>query len=121
MTYSPGQVLLICWPNSRRTGRKTRPALVVSSLKYNQQGSDVICACITSNTSRPPEGEDLPVPDTDPEFLATRLRYSSMVRCGKLFTFDCSDQHSTLGRFTSAFMDRVKARILSVIQGTQGG
>lgn len=94
-----------------------RTALVVSSRSYNSQGADVVCACITKNLQRPPEAEDIPVLADGPEFAASGLKFPSMVRCGKLFTFDCTEQHAKLKRFSDQFMTEVSRRILAVFGG----
>jgi hypothetical protein len=40
-----------------------------------------------------------------------------MVRCGKLFTFDCREAHAVLGRFSVQFMGDVSRRVLAIFDG----
>lgn len=51
MAYSAGDVILVPFPYRDRLAEKTRPAVVISSEKYNQ-GGDVIVAAITSHAAR---------------------------------------------------------------------
>lgn len=51
MTFSDGDVVLVPFPYRDRLAERARPAVVVSSDLYNQQG-DVAVAAITSHAPR---------------------------------------------------------------------
>jgi mRNA interferase MazF len=51
MTYSFGNVLLVPFPFTDQSTIKKRPAIVVSSDRYNQQHIDLILIAVTSQTS----------------------------------------------------------------------
>jgi mRNA interferase MazF len=50
MTYSFGDVLLVPFPFTNQRMAKKRPAIVVSSDRYNQQHIDLILMAVTSQT-----------------------------------------------------------------------
>ena len=50
--YKPGDIVLANFRFTDDTGAKNRPALVISSEKYQKSRGDVIVVAITSNTSR---------------------------------------------------------------------
>ena len=52
MRVQRGDIALIDFPYSDRTGRKIHPALVVRSNTWNQQIDDTILAVITSSLQR---------------------------------------------------------------------
>ncbi len=51
MAFSAGDVVLVPFPYRDQSGERTRPAVVVSCLAYNQVG-DLIIAAITSHAPR---------------------------------------------------------------------
>jgi len=50
--YRRGDVVLVAFAFSEETGRKLRPALVVSSQGYHRGRQEIIVAAITSNVRR---------------------------------------------------------------------
>ena len=50
--YSPGDIVLVEFSFTDGTGSKRRPALIISSDKYNKNRREVILAAITSNIER---------------------------------------------------------------------
>jgi mRNA interferase MazF len=53
MSYKFGEVVLIQFPFTNQQGKKSRPAVVVSSHAYNENKPDVILAAITSQIHTP--------------------------------------------------------------------
>ena len=49
--YKPGDVILVPFPFGETAGGKKRPALVVSSLEYNQATGELVIAQITGRLS----------------------------------------------------------------------
>lgn len=111
MSLAPGTVLVVQWPNSDGQASKGRPAVVVSSTTYNSNGTDVLIALITSNLARQDAG-DIPILDSDPEFKRTKLRESSVIRAGKLMTFDTRNRHQVLGRIPNRILSNVLVGII---------
>lgn len=86
-THGPlrrGDVVLVPFPFADLSGSKVRPATIVSA---DPQGPELIVAFITSVlTNRSPRGAEVEVSPTDPEFQATGLKTSSIIRMDKLVT-----------------------------------
>ena len=79
-----GDVVLVPFPFADMTGRKMRPAVVVSA---NPQGSETIVAFITSvMTNRSPRGAEIELIRSDPEFGVSGLKVDSLIRLDKLVT-----------------------------------
>ncbi|HCF99374.1 MAG TPA: hypothetical protein DEV93_02385 [Chloroflexi bacterium] len=53
-SYRRGDVVLVDVEFTDRSGSKLRPAVVLSTLGYNQMGRDVVIVPITSNLNTPP-------------------------------------------------------------------
>jgi len=73
MAFSAGDVVLIPFPFRDRLAERTRPAVVVSALAYNQQG-DLVVAAVTSQAAR--FASDYPLQD----WAAAGLQFPSTVR-----------------------------------------
>lgn len=56
-----GEVVLVDFPFTDRAGARKRPAVVVSSLLYNQRRRDVILMPVTSRLRTPPGFGETPV------------------------------------------------------------
>ncbi len=52
IAYSRGDVVLVGFVFSEETGKKLRPAVVISSTAYNRAREEVVVAAITSNVRR---------------------------------------------------------------------
>ena len=52
IVYNRGDVVLVGFVFSDESGRKLRPAIVISSAAYNRARQEVIVAAVTSNTKR---------------------------------------------------------------------
>ena len=50
--YNRGDVVLVAFVFSDESGRKLRPAVVISSVGYNRARQEVIVAAVTSNVRR---------------------------------------------------------------------
>ena len=52
--YNPGDVILVPYPFGERAGGRKRPALVISSIKHNQETGELLIAQVTSRVSSAP-------------------------------------------------------------------
>lgn len=77
-----GAVVLTVLPFTDLTGRKRRPAVVVSP--ENRPGDDVLVAFVTSFKGDPLDATDLLIRENDPDFTTTGLKRPSVVKLGKL-------------------------------------
>ena len=57
--YNRGDVVLVSFVFSDESGKKLRPALVISSAPYNRARQEVVVAAITSNVKRRVFGDHL--------------------------------------------------------------
>lgn len=87
MSYSRGDVVLVDYPFSDRTGSKVRPALVVQANTLNRRITDTILAAISRSTHRP-SNEQVFIDVSTPDGGRTGLRQNSMIQCANLLTYD---------------------------------
>jgi mRNA interferase MazF len=78
-----GDVVLVPFPFTDLTGRKVRPAVIVSP---DPVGEDIILAFITSVVPSSLLSTDLLLRESHLEFLLTGLRTASVFRMAKLVT-----------------------------------
>lgn len=104
-----GTVVLTPFPFTDLSGRKVRPALVVS--RSDRPGSDVLLAFITSKHSLTPAKSDLPVDNAHPDFAQTGLKVSSVVKLDKLVTVEQSIILGELGEFSAALLNEVNEKL----------
>jgi len=81
VTFEPFDVVVVPFPFTDRKASKRRPALVVSSSRFNEWHKQLVLAMITSTTSEWPS--DVAIT----EWAAASLTVPSKVRF-KLFTLD---------------------------------
>jgi mRNA-degrading endonuclease toxin of MazEF toxin-antitoxin module len=103
-----GWVVLAVYPFTDLTATTRRPALVVSA--SSRPGSDCILAFITSRTATI-ETTDLLLDPAHPDFAASGLRATSLVRCDKLMTLNHTLLTGRLGVFSPRLMAQVDTRL----------
>jgi mRNA interferase MazF len=96
-----GDVVIIDFPYSDRTGSKVRPALVVQSDTLNSIRDDAILAIITSMSSGRPDTEVL-VEIADER--GSGLRFDSYLQCDTLVTLDQSLVVAVIGSLSARMM-----------------
>jgi len=95
-----GDVVLVPFPFADLTGKKVRPAVIVSA---EPQGAELILTFITSVlTNRSPRGAEVEVLRSDAEFRATGLKVDSLIRLDKLVTLSRGVISRRLGTTGSA-------------------
>ncbi len=99
-----GDVVLIDFPYSDRTGSKVRPSLVVQSDALNSIRDDVILAIITSKSSGRPDMEILIEVTDEPR---SGLRFDSYLQCDTLATVDQSLVLNVIGSLSAQAMQKV--------------
>jgi mRNA interferase MazF len=104
-----GTIVLTPFPFTDLTGRKVRPALVVS--RSDRPGSDVILAFISSYRSQALLTTDLLVEDTHADFAITGLKTSSVIKLDKLVTVETSVVLGELGDMPSGLMQQVSKKL----------
>jgi mRNA interferase MazF len=104
-----GDVVLVPFPFADLTGRKMRPAVIVSA---DPQNSELIVAFVTSVlTNCSPRGAEVELPRSDPEFPGTGLKADSPIRLDKLVTLSSGVISRRLGKVGAATKNRVAAML----------
>jgi len=106
MRVSRGDIVLVDYPFSDRTGSKVRPALVVQTDALNHQIDDTILAAISRSTHRA-SATQLHVDISTPDGAATGLRQNSMIQCENLLTYDQALIIAKIGRVTAPLVQQV--------------
>src|SRR4051794_1357892 len=86
MSVHRGDVVIVDYPFSDRTGSKVRPALVVQADALNGRIADTIIALISSTHRASPT--QLLIDVSTPEGHLSGLRHNSSVQCQNLITID---------------------------------
>jgi mRNA interferase MazF len=103
-----GDIVIVDFPYSDRTGSKVRPALVVQSDVWNQRIDDTILALITSSSQRRvgvPTQYFIDVSTVEGQ--RTKLRLNSIVQCENLITHDQRLILRVIGGFSDAAMEKI--------------
>ena len=106
MTVSRGDIVLVDYPFSDRTGSKVRPALVVQANYLNTRIADTILAAISRSTHRA-SATQLFVDISTTDGRATGLRQNSMIPCENLLTFDQRFVIAKIGELSSTLLIQV--------------
>ena len=106
MSVSRGDVVLVDYPFSDRTGSKVRPALVVQVDTLNRRITDTILAAISRSTHRA-SATQLFIDISTPEGIQTGLRQNSMIQCENLLTYDQGLILTKIGGLSTPLMEHV--------------
>jgi mRNA interferase MazF len=106
MRVSRGDIVLVDYPFSDRTGSKVRPALVVQTDALNHRIDDTILAAISRSTHRASPTQ-LHVDISTADGATTGLRQDSIIQCENLLTYDQSLIIARIGRLTPSLLQHV--------------
>ena len=108
MNVQRGDVVMVDWLFSDRTGTKRRPALVVQADAYNAALDDTILALITGSARRRVgAATQLEIDIATPDGMRTGLAIHSVVQCENLVTVDPKLILRIRGRVSAALMQKV--------------
>jgi mRNA interferase MazF len=108
MNVQRGDVVMVDWIYSDRTGSKRRQALVIQADVYNTKLDDNILALITSSTRRRVgAATQLEIDISTPDGRQTGLSINSVVQCENLVTIDRELSYRIRGRLPVALMRRI--------------
>lgn len=110
-TFDPGQILIVMYPFTDQTAAKLRPALVVSSAKFNT-GDDFVVVPLSSRAGA--DEYSYLIPDSAPYFAATKLRTTSSVKFTKPITITADVVCRKLGILPADVLEDIRSRIRSV-------
>jgi mRNA interferase MazF len=108
MSVSRGDIVLVDYPFSDRTGSKVRPARAVQADWLNHRISDTILASISRSVHRASVTQ-LFVDITTLEGAQTGLRQNSMIQCENLLTYDQRLVIAKIGELSGQLLQRVSA------------
>ncbi len=106
MTISRGDIVLVDYPFSDRTGSKVRPALVVQADALNHRITDTILAAVSRSTHRA-SATQLFIDISTRDGSQTGLRQNSMIQCENLLTHDQRLILAKIGGLSAPLMQRV--------------
>jgi mRNA interferase MazF len=108
MNVQRGDVVMVDWIYSDRTGSKRRPALVVQADAYNTMLDDTILALITSSARRRVgSATQLEIDISTPDGQQTGLSIDSVVQYENLVTIDRQLIYRIRGRLSSRLMAKI--------------
>lgn len=109
-----GDIILIKFPFTDLTSVKIRPALVISSDKYNNASNDAIFMLITSKISNS-FMEDLLVDSTHSEFSATGLKQSSLFKIDRIVILSKAIAAKKLGVAGPQIINEISLRLKRIL------
>lgn len=111
MRLQRGDVVLVPFLFTDLTRQKARPAVVVSSERFNAASADVILVAISSKLPATSNDTDLVLQHGSADFQTTGLRVSSVIRTAKLVTLQQSLIYATLGKLGSRVINELDDRL----------
>ena len=110
MIVRRGDIILVDYPFSDRTGAKVRPCLVVQNDHNNQRLDDTIVVTITSNTTRTQqEATQHLISISTPEGQQSGLLFDSAVQCENILTVDRQFVIRKIGDLPDHVMQQIDA------------
>src|SRR5437879_3411575 len=117
MNIQRGDVVMVDWLFSDRTGSKRRPALVVQADVYNVALDDTILALITGSARRRlGAATQLEIDIGSPDGARTGLAINSVVQCENLVTVDRNFILRIRGQLSTALMQKVNACLKAALE-----
>jgi len=107
---SPGDLVLIRFPQADLRAGKLRPALVVAIAPGRL--SDVLLALVTSRVYQAVPGFDEVVDPSATDYAATGLKVRSVIRLARLITVDPTTIEARIGTISPGRLVRVRRRII---------
>jgi mRNA interferase MazF len=89
MNVRRGDVVLVDYPYSDRTGSKVRPCVVVQGDLNNQRLDDTIVVTISSRSQHANEPTQLLIDLSTPAGRQSGLLFTSTIQCANILTVDC--------------------------------
>jgi|SRR3989344_2013505 len=112
--YKRGDVVLVAFPFTDLTTTKMRPAVVVSSEKFNRKFNDVVVAAITSQIPRKISEEEFLLSPEDQK--SAGLPKPSMVKLAKIVTLDQRLIRKNLGHISASTLSEITTVLHSILQ-----
>jgi mRNA interferase MazF len=110
-----GQIVLFRFPYADRKEAKLRPALVIRKLPGDYK--DWLICMITSQLSREESSFDEAISEGDNDFIGSGLKFSSLIRVGRLAVVNKSILLGSIGEISADRLSRIKNKISNWIIG----
>jgi mRNA interferase MazF len=104
-----GQIVLFRFPYSDRKEAKLRPALVIRKLPGAYE--DWLICMITSQLSQEEASFDEIISEGDNDFIGSVLKFSSLIRVGRLAVVNKAILVGTIGEISVDRLTRIKYRL----------
>ena len=111
--YKAGDVVLIPFPFTDLTATKQRPAVILSSNRFNRRQGDIIIAAITSHIPEKLSREDYILSPVDQR--SAGLPKLSIVKLGKIVTIDQQLVRKRLGYLSPKTIKSIISSLFSRI------
>ncbi|MGK5092750.1 type II toxin-antitoxin system PemK/MazF family toxin [Deltaproteobacteria bacterium TL4] len=103
---TPGQILLMEFPQSDLSSGKLRPVLIIKAVKGDFK--DWVVCMVSSQVRQAIQGFDEIVVSTDGDFPESGLKVDSVIRVGRLFTAHESVFKAVMGTISQERLQRVQ-------------
>ena len=113
INYKFGDVVLVPFPFTDLTTTKNRPAVVVSSDRYNSEKNDVILSAITSQSTSPIQNDEYLLTPVDLQLSG--LLKPSIIKIGKIVTIDKRLIRKILGKISNESLDVVEEKLINLL------
>jgi mRNA interferase MazF len=112
MMFKQRDIILIPIPFTDLASQKKRPAIVISSDKYNDTSEDIIVVALTLNVKK----QDFTILITSDDLEDGKLKTTSMIRVDKIYTLNKSIVLKQFGRIKSPVLAKIKTSLLKLIE-----
>lgn len=111
-----GQIVLFTFPQTDLAHGKSRPALLIGQLPGLYD--DWLICMISSQTHQYIDGFDEIMSDDAPEFAASGLKVTSVIRIGRLAVIDGRLLAGAIGEISPERLHRIKSRLATWLMQT---
>ena len=112
--FFPGDLVLVDYPFSDRTGSKVRPALIVQADVFNRRITDTILASISRSTHRA-SATQLFIDISDAGRRSNGVAQNSMIQCENLLTYDQRLIITKIGELPTQLMHQINACLIAAL------
>lgn len=110
-----GDIILVRFPFTDLSSTKVRPALIISSIRFNTLTQNIVCIMITSQDINVGEN-DFVLDDKDAEFRMTGLKKKSVFKTGIIHTLQKTLAARKLGEIGAQTKSEIAKRLHKVIE-----
>lgn len=109
-----GDIVLLPYPFTDLSDIKARPAIVVSTDRFNDANNDAVFVCISRMDYKTPF--DFRIDVSDSRFQSTGLKFPSTFRTAKIVTLEKKLAKKRLGHADSILLSEIELRLKSLLE-----